>query len=112
MKINRQINECHCYNCRKYEECQTKGVFDDDPGFDFCVNYDYCRITERWPECSEECTFAKLWMTTKQSERVLYYLQKWRRGGRGRQPHPYVIGKAIDSALHILRRSRKRIINV
>ena len=31
MKINRQINECHCYNCRKYEECQTKGVFDDDP---------------------------------------------------------------------------------
>ena len=40
MKINRQINECHCYNCRKYEECQTKGVFDDDPGFDFCVNYE------------------------------------------------------------------------
>lgn len=72
----------------------------------------YCRITERWPECSEECTFAKLWMTTKQSERVLHYLQKWRKGGRGRQPHPYVIGKAIDSALHILRRSRKRIINV
>lgn len=40
MKTNRLINECHCYNCRKYEECQTKGVFDDDPGFDFCVNYE------------------------------------------------------------------------
>lgn len=40
MKINRPINECHCYNCRKYEECEAKGVFDDDPGFDFCVNYE------------------------------------------------------------------------
>ncbi len=38
MKTNRQINECHCDNCRKYEECRAKGVFDDDPGFDFCVN--------------------------------------------------------------------------
>ena len=40
MKINRQINECYCANCRKYEECQAKGLFDDDPGFDFCVNYE------------------------------------------------------------------------
>lgn len=40
MKINRPINECHCYNCRKYEECQAKGIFDDNPGFDFCVNYE------------------------------------------------------------------------
>lgn len=40
MKINRLINECHCDNCRKYEECQAKGIFDDNPGFDFCVNYE------------------------------------------------------------------------
>lgn len=40
MKINRQINECYCANCRKYEECRAKGVFDEDPGFDFCVNYE------------------------------------------------------------------------
>ncbi len=40
MKINRPINECHCYNCRKYEECEAKGLFDDDPGLDFCVNYE------------------------------------------------------------------------
>ena len=38
MKINRQINECYCDNCRKYEECRAKGIFDDDPGF--CVNYE------------------------------------------------------------------------
>ena len=40
MKINRQINECYCANCRKYEECRAKGVFDEDAGFDFCVNYE------------------------------------------------------------------------
>lgn len=47
MKINRQINECHCYNCRKYEECQTKGVFDDDPGFIFYAwESDYLAISK------------------------------------------------------------------
>lgn len=40
MKINRPIIECRCDNCKKYEECQSKGVFDDDLGFDFCFNYE------------------------------------------------------------------------
>lgn len=40
MKVNRPINDCFCYNCCKYEECKEKGIFDDDPGFDFCINYE------------------------------------------------------------------------
>ena len=40
MKINRHMNECHCDNCRKYEERRAQGLFDADPGFDFCVNYE------------------------------------------------------------------------
>lgn len=40
MKINRPIIECRCSNCRKYEECKSKGIFDDNPDFDFCVNYE------------------------------------------------------------------------
>ena len=40
MKINRQINECHCDNCRKYVECYDKGVFFDNPYIDFCINYE------------------------------------------------------------------------
>lgn len=40
MKVNRPINDCYCGNCRKYEECQAKGIFDNDPGFDFCINYE------------------------------------------------------------------------
>lgn len=74
--------------------------------------YGYCRIAECWMKCDNECSFAKSWMMPKQSERVLHYFQKWRRGCKGRQPHPYIIGKAIDSTLRILRRGRKRIINI
>ena len=40
MKINRPINDAYCYNCRKYEECQIKGIFDDYPHLDFCINYE------------------------------------------------------------------------
>lgn len=36
----RQYNEWCCETCRNYEECESTGVFDDDPGFDFCVNYE------------------------------------------------------------------------
>lgn len=88
MKINRQINECHCDNCRKYEECQAKGVFDDDPGFDFCE-------------------FKEDYMSKVETLRVLHHFQKWRRGGRGKMPHPFVLGQAIDSAIRTLRRITK-----
>lgn len=40
MKVNIQIGEYHCYNYRKYKECEAKGVFNDNPYFDFCVNYE------------------------------------------------------------------------
>lgn len=40
MKINRPINECCCYNCRKFEECKSKGIFDDNPDLYVCVNYE------------------------------------------------------------------------
>lgn len=40
MKTNRQINECRCDNCRKYEACLNAGIFDEDRGTDFCINYE------------------------------------------------------------------------
>ena len=40
MKVNRPINECHCWNCKHFQECEDKGVFDDFDGFDFCCNYE------------------------------------------------------------------------
>lgn len=32
MKTNRPINDCYCYNCRKYEQCRDEGMFDDRYG--------------------------------------------------------------------------------
>lgn len=40
MKSDKKISDRRCGNCLKYEECQDEGVFDDDPGFDFCSNYE------------------------------------------------------------------------
>ena len=46
MKINRPVNERYCYNCRKFEDCKSKGVFDEDPFFNFCVNYEDVSYTD------------------------------------------------------------------
>ncbi len=46
MKINRPINECRCDNCKKYDECLNKGIFDEDTGLDFCINYEDVDYTD------------------------------------------------------------------
>lgn len=46
MKINRPVNERYCYNCRKFEDCKSKGVFDEDPFFNFCENYEDVSYTD------------------------------------------------------------------
>ncbi len=46
MKINRPINECRCDNCKKYDECLTKSIFDEDTGLDFCINYEDVDYTD------------------------------------------------------------------
>lgn len=40
MKVNRPINECHCWNCKHCQECEDNGVFDDFYGIDFCCKYE------------------------------------------------------------------------
>lgn len=40
MKVNRMINDCYCDNCRKYEECRASGLFDEERGMDFCIDYE------------------------------------------------------------------------
>ena len=41
MKINRPINDCYCYNCRKYEQCRDEEMFDEIRDLIyFCVDYE------------------------------------------------------------------------
>ncbi len=41
-------------------------------------------------------------MTVKQAIKILRRFNKWRRGGKGRQPDPKQVGEAIDVAVVIL----------
>lgn len=46
-------------------------------------------------------------MSAVETLRVLHHYQKWRRGGSGKMPHPFVLGQAIDSAIRAMRRIAK-----
>ncbi|MBQ5839787.1 MAG: hypothetical protein IIW42_07160 [Bacteroidaceae bacterium] len=54
--------------------------------------------------CDDECS---LQYTDKEIERVLHHFQKWHRGSKGEQPQPYIIGKAIDGVIRVLRQKRR-----
>lgn len=66
--------------------------------------YGICCISDREQRCDDECP---LQYTDKEIERVLHHFQKWRRGGKGEQPQPYIIDKGIDGAIRVLRQKRK-----
>ena len=40
MKVNRPVNECHCWKCKHCQECEDNGVFRDNPDIVFCINYE------------------------------------------------------------------------
>ena len=46
-------------------------------------------------------------MSDVEALRALHHFQKWRRGGTGRAPHPFVVGQTIDNAIRALRRITK-----
>lgn len=65
-----------------------------------------CDITRCEQRCSDQCTINRATITDKQAEKILHHFQKWRRGHKGPQPHPYVVGQAIDKAIKTLHNER------
>ena len=47
-------------------------------------------------------------MTPKETLKVLHDYQKWRRGGKGKQPDPKIIGEAIGEAIRIIRKMENK----
>jgi len=47
-------------------------------------------------------------MTLKESADILERHNRWRRGGKGKQLSPDLIGRAIDTAVAALRRRKPR----
>lgn len=52
------------------------------------------------------CRFTRDYMPYEPMMKVLHVYQKWRRGGKGKMPHPYVTGIAIDNAIRLLRKEK------
>lgn len=88
------MSKPHCGECSffKYEDTDGCGL---------------CDVYNREQRCSDQCTVHYKSMTPKACQRALHEYQKWRRGGRGQMPHPYIIGQVIDKAITIIRSSMK-----
>jgi hypothetical protein len=67
--------------------------------------YGWCEIRRREQRCDDECSLK---YTDSETEDILHHYQKWRRGGKAPQPKPYIVGRAIDQAIRVLRAKRKQ----
>lgn len=86
---------CYCGECSFLKAEDSCG---------FC----YCEISDNERSCRDKCEFGFYRMTRYHAERILHHYQKWRRGAKCKQPHPFVIGKAMDVAIVALRKDRKK----
>lgn len=73
------------------------------------INPDYIQIenVEEFMSWGDLCKFKEDHMSDVETLRALHHYQKWRRGGNGRPPHPFVVGQTIDNAIRALRRITK-----
>lgn len=67
-----------------------------------------CDIQKRTVNCSFVCDFADRAPTQKETERLLHNYQKYRRGTKQNAPSQFLIGAAIDEAIIIIRKLRRR----
>lgn len=88
------IRPCKCGECSffKYEDVD---------------GYGHCSIVKMQYRCDDLCNFHEEQIQNIETGRILHYFQKWRRGSNSEQPHPFVIGKAIDGAIRELRKRPK-----
>lgn len=85
---------CKCGECAFFKNEDANG-------------YGHCIITLNQYRCDDLCKFKEDHMSDMETLRALHHFQKWRRGGNGRPPHPFVIGQTIDNAIRTLRRITK-----
>lgn len=76
-------------------ECQFYVAADDRCG--------RCKILNVPKRMHDQCHCHPGNISAKDCSKLLHIHQKWRRGGKGKMLHPYLIGVAIDKALNIVR---------
>lgn len=85
---------CKCGECAFFKNEDING-------------YGHCIITLNQYRCDDICKFKEDHMSDVEALRALHHFQKWRRGGTGKAPHPFVVGQTIDNAIRALRRITK-----
>lgn len=86
----KKVNRPACGECSFF-------LYEDADGFGFCC------LRDKDGYCTERCDLDHTKMGAKAVAKGLHEFQKWRRGGEGKMPLPYVIGKLIDAAIYHLR---------
>lgn len=84
------MNKPYCAEC----------VFLKDEHMD---GYGICSVLERQQHCSDQCGIVHNCLSINQTNTILHYAQKWRRGANIKQISPYVLGMGIDAAIYHLR---------
>lgn len=91
-------NRIYCYQCSFFE---PYGIGDSG-------ECGLLPIPEKSGSCLRHglCRFSRDNMPFYSVLKALHVFQKWRRGGNGNMPHPYICGIAIDNAMRLLRKNR------
>lgn len=66
-----------------------------------------CTLIKCYARTSYPCYYRCADLPEDKAEKVLHNFQKWRRGGNGKMLPPFLIGKAIDVSIRLLRKKRK-----
>ena len=100
-----KIHNYHCPPC--CGECPMFRYEDTD-------GYGECKAVNRNMRCSDVCLMAHDADAINRASvlRLLHYMQKWRRAGKSLPMlAPWLIGAAIDYAIHELRKNDRRRIH-
>lgn len=68
-----------------------------------------CNLSGKPCNCDEQCMLSHGEIPLQSTLRCLHLYQKWRRGAKMAQPHPYVIGVALDACIKELRKRNKKL---
>lgn len=67
-----------------------------------------CHITETRTSDFVICAITRYSITTEGALKVLHHFQKWRKGADIGQPNSTVLGAAMDKAINVLRKYKRR----
>lgn len=73
--------------------------------------FGFCEIVKLPRRSEDGCYFKTYAVLKRDALKIVSSFQKWRRGGKGKQPHPGLCGVAIDRLVHFVRLKERSLKN-